>query len=118
MKNEIHQNELSKLADSFASTDTFAIKQDVCRLGSIRAAAEYSSKMAIGQPDWESLSSDEGVAALELAIRDIVLGMRVEAGEGEDHDTGIINTVDGENVTVNWDSLVRTPASFRDLRPL
>ena len=112
------KNELNNLAYSFVNTDSFAIKKDVCRLGSIRAAAEYSSEMAIGQPTWEELSTEDGVAALEVAIRDIVLGMRVKAGEDDDLDTGIINSTDGENVTVNWDSLVTTRASFRNLTPL
>lgn len=63
---------LSDLAESFVGTDTAAIRDDVKRLGSIEAAADYSADMACGQPDWEALDSDEGRAALEQAIARLV----------------------------------------------
>lgn len=36
------------------------------------------------------------------------VGDKVEAGEGEDHDTGTVIEVDGDQVTVAWDSGQRT----------
>ena len=38
----------------------------------------------------------------------MVEGARVEGGEGEDHDTGRIAEIDGDQVTVAWDSEVVT----------
>ena len=40
---------------------------------------------------------------------------KVEAGKGEDHDTGHILSLDGETASVGWDSGVRTPCSIADL---
>ena len=59
---------LKELARSFVATDIAAIRADVIRLGSIDAAAAYSADMAVGQPHWEALDSDEGRAALRAAI--------------------------------------------------
>lgn len=63
---------LADLADSFVGTDTAAIRDDVKRLGSIEAAADYSAGMSAGQPDWEVLDSDEGRKALVKAIARLV----------------------------------------------
>jgi hypothetical protein len=63
---------LQELANSFISTDTSAILDDVERLGSIENAADYSADMSAGQPDWEALDSDEGRAALVVAISQLV----------------------------------------------
>lgn len=63
---------LADLADSFVGTDTAAIRDDVRRLGSIEAAADYSADMSAGQPEWESLDSDEGREALRQSIARIV----------------------------------------------
>lgn len=63
---------LKDLAESWVATDTDGVRKDVARLGSVRAAAEYSSEMSIGQPDWEELATEEGVKALEAAIADIL----------------------------------------------
>lgn len=65
-------NNLQELANSFVSTDTSAIREDVERLGSIEEAADYSADMSSGQPDWEALDSDEGRAALVIAISQLV----------------------------------------------
>lgn len=42
------------------------------------------------------------------------VGDRVEGGKGEDYDTGTIHSIDEDQVTVSWDSGVRTtqPASI------
>lgn len=45
-------------------------------------------------------------------------GDRVEAGEGKDHDTGIIDTIDGDVAVVGWDSGVKTRHPLADLRRL
>jgi len=50
--------------------------------------------------------------ATELKIDD-----RVEGGRGEDHDTGRVVAIDGDQITVAWDSLVVTtqPAELLSL---
>jgi hypothetical protein len=63
---------LQDIANSFVNTDTAAIRDDVQRLGSIQAAADYSANMSAGQPDWEALDSEEGRAALVVAISQLV----------------------------------------------
>jgi hypothetical protein len=63
---------IKELADSWVNTDTAAIRQDVERLGSVAAAAQYSAEMSVGQPDWEALSTEDGRAALVSAISNIV----------------------------------------------
>lgn len=40
----------------------------------------------------------------------------VEAGKGDDHDTGRIVAIDGDTAMVAWDSGVRTPCALVDLR--
>lgn len=42
--------------------------------------------------------------------------LRVEAGEGEDRDTGRIESIDGDMALVAWDSGVKTPCPLADLR--
>lgn len=48
------------------------------------------------------------------ALPDIMIGMRVEAGTGEDHDTGRVDKIEDGKATVSWDSLIVTtvPVSF------
>jgi hypothetical protein len=47
------------------------------------------------------------------------IGRRVEAGEGDDYDTGeVYGGVDAETVLVAWDSHVKTPAPVATLRVL
>jgi hypothetical protein len=41
--------------------------------------------------------------------------LKVEAGEGDDHDAGYIISIDGAMATVAWDSGVRTPCPIADL---
>lgn len=43
---------------------------------------------------------------------------KVEAGEGEDHDTGYILAINGDMADVGWDSGVRTPCAIADLAAL
>lgn len=40
----------------------------------------------------------------------------VEAGEGEDHDTGRVERLDGDMAFVAWDSGAKTPCPISDLR--
>lgn len=68
------KHNLNDLADAFISTDTAAIRDDVSRLGSVRAAAAYCSAMAAGQPDYAALDSDAGRKALRVAINALVEG--------------------------------------------
>ena len=54
---------------------------------------------------------------IELADHQIEAGDRVEAGEGDDADAGIVQTIHGDQAWVGWDSGVRTLADLSDLRP-
>ena len=69
----------------------------------------------------DDLSVDE---AREIAREDcgliwieatLTVGSRVEAGQGEDHDTGRIIEIDGEMALVAWDSGVKTRHPLADL---
>lgn len=40
---------------------------------------------------------------------------KVQGGEGADHDTGYIHSIDGEMAVVGWDSGVKTPCPIADL---
>lgn len=61
------------------------------------------------------------VAAANAAInagRELsdLVGQRVEAGEGDGHDTGrVVAVIDAATVEVAWDSGVRTPCPIADL---
>lgn len=48
----------------------------------------------------------------------IEIGMQVEAGEGEDHDTGRVLEVDGDRALIAWGTQVRTWTPIADLQPL
>jgi hypothetical protein len=48
---------------------------------------------------------------------EIDVGDRVEAGEGDDHDTGIVQSINGDIAMVGWDSGVCTRANLSALRP-
>lgn len=116
-------NSLINLARSFVSTDPTAVRDDVTRLGSVKAAANYSADMSAGQSDWEALNSDEGREALMVVIADMepehpLTGKRVEAGEGDGYDTGIVSAVVDGIATVNWDTQVTTKLEIAELRPL
>lgn len=65
-------------------------------------------------------------AANVAAERGIRPGARVQAGEGEDHDTGRVVQIGGEydgrtiganEAVIAWDSGVRTPADLSSLTP-
>jgi hypothetical protein len=43
-------------------------------------------------------------------------GARVEGGQGDDHDTGVVDRVDGDMATVRWDSGVVTQCPVEYLR--
>lgn len=45
----------------------------------------------------------------------IKVGARVEAGVGQDYDTGRVIEIDGAMAIVAWDSGVRTPCPLADL---
>jgi len=50
------------------------------------------------------------------AVVGIKVNDKVEAGSGDDHDTGIVDEINGEWATVRWDSGVVTPCPLADLR--
>lgn len=43
-------------------------------------------------------------------------GVKIEAGTGEDHDTGVIDSIDGTTAVVRWDSLVVTDCDTDDIK--
>lgn len=51
-------------------------------------------------------------------MAEIKVGMRVEVGEGEDHDTGRVVEINGAMAMVAWDSGVRTSCPVADLSPI
>lgn len=62
------------------------------------------------------LTRTEAMALAAEWATGISVGMRVEGGEGEDHDTGIVDSIDGETAIVRWDSHVVTPCPVKLLR--
>ena len=46
----------------------------------------------------------------------ITVGDRVEGGEGANHDTGIVLSIDGQMAVVAWDSHIQTAAPLTILR--
>lgn len=66
-------------------------------------------------------SEDERKGVAEQVLRrfdnGLTIGARVEAGDNaEDHDTGRIVAIDGDQFTVAWDSGVRTTQQADGLR--
>lgn len=61
-----------------------------------------------------------GRFSVETALNDFWIkeDARVEAGEGEDHDTGRVVSVDGDMAIVAWDSGVKTLCLVEDLRKI
>lgn len=53
-----------------------------------------------------------------MNTNEIEVGMKVEAGEGEDHDTGRVESIDNDMAFIAWDSGVKTPCPIGDLRAL
>jgi len=41
--------------------------------------------------------------------------VRIEAGEGDGHDTGVIDSIDGTTAVVRWDSLVVSNCDTDDI---
>ena len=42
-------------------------------------------------------------------------GVKITAGEGDDQDTGYIDSIDGTTAVVRWDSLVVTDCDVEDI---
>jgi hypothetical protein len=55
------------------------------------------------------MTKQQAIEAMETATK-------VEAGQGEDHDIGIIHSVDGEMAIVGWQSGINTPCPIADLK--
>lgn len=51
-----------------------------------------------------------------MKTNEIKIGMRVECGEDDDHDTGVVDSVNGASAIVRWESGVTTPAPIILLR--
>lgn len=65
---------------------------------------------------WDSTQTDvtearEAVTNLLLEVHRIEVGKRITAGKGEDRDSGRIDVIEGDQVTVAWDSGVVTTQS-------
>lgn len=54
------------------------------------------------------MTRNAAITAMENATK-------VQAGQGEDHDIGIIHSIDGEMAVVGWQSGVNTPCLITDL---
>lgn len=70
---------------------------------------------AIGDEDGEYVVEVDGVE-YRVDVTTVgapEIGLRVEAGEGDDYDQGTIVAIDGDQITVAWDTLVRTTQSAR-----
>lgn len=53
--------------------------------------------------------------ARNMNSTEIEIGMRVEAGKGDDHDTGKVMEIEGDQALVAWQTQVRTWAPIADL---
>ncbi len=51
----------------------------------------------------------------EQALEAISSRLKIEAGSGDDYDTGFIISVDGDMAIVAWDSGARTPTPLCDI---
>jgi hypothetical protein len=47
---------------------------------------------------------------------EIAEGMRVEAGDGDEYDTGIVHSIQGKSAVVGWDSGATCLVPIADLR--
>lgn len=63
-------------------------------------------------------TSGEYLGADANGIEPVVDGARVEAGTGDDYDTGRVESIDGAMALVAWDSGIKTPAPLSDLRAI
>ncbi len=54
------------------------------------------------------MTRNAAITAMENATK-------VQAGQGEDHDIGIIHSIDGDMAIVGWQSGVNTPCPIADL---
>lgn len=62
--------------------------------------------------------SDLSIYDAQIVDDVIYVGARVEAGNGDDYDTGSVVAFERDMAIVSWDSGVRTPAPFGILRRL
>lgn len=87
------------------------------------ARAMLDELLAAGVTDTEDVSEADWLVmtdrAAATASEDSLVGERVEAGEGADHDTGVVTRyLSATSVEVAWDSQVCTPADVSALRVL
>lgn len=73
-------------------------------------------------PDWsfdqfrDWLASDLRALDIDDRVDAFQVGDRVEAGSGDDHDTGRILGIDGDEALIGWDSCIATIESLAHLR--
>lgn len=77
----------------------------------VGASNHHPEGCSCGSPDCPEWIADQEVVRFSLTVGD-----RVEAGTGDDYDTGIVDSIDGDTATVRWDSHVVTTAPVSDLR--
>lgn len=54
----------------------------------------------------------------DMILSNVQIGSHVEAGYGEDYDTGRVESIEGDAAFVAWDSGVKTVAAVSRLRVL
>lgn len=88
---------------------------------SLHAPGSTDEEIAVGDAPYimagegEPTEADREAALCAWALG-IFPGDTVEAGEGEDHDTGRVERIEGHMAVVAWDSGVKTPCPVRDLQ--
>ncbi len=109
---------LSQLADSMGSAAT---RDDAAVMLELLIAGGVTDTNEIGEGEWLDLCERavEGAARNAELSGESLVGQRVEAGAGDDHDTGTVERVMRSGaVFVSWDSGVKTPADVASLRRL
>lgn len=99
--------EAGKLFDADDYASAYNLNRSDIDAQDIHSAQDAAGRLNPGE--WLEVTHETKTAdGLEV-------GDRVESGQGDDHDTGAIERLDGATAFVSWDSGVKTPASVRNL---
>lgn len=103
--------------DGHGNQITTGLSAHIARSTAQRMADERGDAVSLysGEDDAETIEPTEGAG--EDAEINLEAGDRVEAGEGDEADAGIVQTIHGDQAWVGWDSGVRTLTALADLRP-
>lgn len=66
---------------------------------------------------WRTRKSISAVRHRTDEVREIYVGDKVEAGEGQDHDVGRVQSIDQERALVAWQTGVKTWTPIEGLKP-